>query len=167
MASTPNDPLERDRSLDIAPKWVPVLFATLGIALVPWIVILALRLPAVQPAVHYRVAWVGFDIALFATLVAVGSTALRGSTWLQPTALTAAVLLTLDAWFDIMTSASGRPMLEAILDAGLVELPLAALSLYVSRRAAAVVRTCDKMISGGRHKLARHDATSEHEAQRG
>jgi hypothetical protein len=40
-----------------------------------------------------------------------------------------------DAWFDILTSSSGAELVVAVAEALLVELPVAALSLALARRA--------------------------------
>ena len=98
--------------------------------LIPWTLWLASSLPERRVAHHYDVAWVGFDIALAAAFAATAWTALRGSQWLVPSASTTAAMLLCDAWFDVVTS-SPDDRLEAILLAGLAELPLAAICVLV------------------------------------
>lgn len=97
-----------------------------AVALVPWSIYLALSLPRRTMTDHWRWAWVGFDLMM---AVALAFTAWCG--WhrrqLVTVGLTAsAVLLTCDAWFDVMlTRGTGRWVSLAM--ALLVELPLAAL----------------------------------------
>lgn len=67
-------------------------------------------------------------------------------------ALVASVLLTVDAWFDVMTAPRGFDVHVALADAFLVELPLAELCLWVSRHADAVCRCCaEQRKRRGRH----------------
>jgi hypothetical protein len=55
----------------------------------------------------------------------------RRSTLLVPLAAGTAAMLVCDAWFDVVTSTPGE-RLEALLQAGLAELPLAALCAFAS-----------------------------------
>jgi hypothetical protein len=57
------------------------------------------------------------------------------SPWLEGAATAAATLLFVDAWFDILTSSSRPELLVAIVEAALVELPLAVLCLLIARSA--------------------------------
>ncbi len=129
----------------VASRWVPILFLALGVAMVPWIVWLGLHLPSHQRSAHYRDAWVGYDVAELAALLGVAVTAMRASRLLHELALLAGVLLTVDAWFDVMTSPSGFALHAALADALLIELPLAALCLWVSRNADSVARCCQQL----------------------
>jgi hypothetical protein len=64
---------------------------------------------------------------LAVSLSATAWAALRGSPWLVPFAAISATMLCCDAWFDVITSHAGDDLLEAVAEAALVELPLAAL----------------------------------------
>lgn len=144
-----------------ASRWVPVLFLTLGVAMVPWIVWLGLHLPAHQRSAHYRDAWVGYDVAELFALVGVAVTALRASRLLHEFALLSAVLLAVDAWFDVMTSPAGFAVHAALADALLIELPLAALCLWVSRNADSVARCCQQLLEPDRGEQGSRPAASE------
>ncbi len=110
-----------------------------------------MHLPAYQRSAHYRDAWVGYDVAELVALIGVGITAMRGSRLLlHEFALLAGVLLTVDAWFDVMTAPRGFDVQAAFADAFLVELPLAALCLWVSRHADAVCRCCAELREAAR-----------------
>ena len=79
---------------------------------------------------HYDAAWVGFDIGLFCAISLTAWAAYRNSIKLVPFAAATCALLIADAWFDVVTSLPGE-RLEAALEAGLAELPLAAICGYV------------------------------------
>jgi hypothetical protein len=111
------------------------IYVAAALVLLPWSVLLATHLPARHLSAHWDVAWSGFDVALAATLSAVAVTAWRRSPWLEGAATAAAALLACDAWFDLLTAATVRELVVAALEAGLVELPLAILCLWVARRA--------------------------------
>ncbi|MBV9089944.1 MAG: hypothetical protein JO044_08600 [Mycobacteriaceae bacterium] len=101
--------------------WVSVAAA---IALVPWIVYLALTLPENYVAYNWRAAWVGFDILLLVFMAATAVLGLLHRHLLTMVAFTTAVLLFCDAWFDIMTAGPSDRWV-AVLTAVLGELPLA------------------------------------------
>lgn len=114
------------------PRWVGPLYLLLAAGLVPWIVFLAMTLPRRAEAEHYRIAWVGFDIGMLGVLGAFGFLALRRSRWTQPLATCAATLLIVDAWFDVVTAAGRADLLMAVGLAGVFELPLAMLCVWLA-----------------------------------
>jgi hypothetical protein len=113
------------------PRWVTLLLGLAAIALVPWILYLTFTLPSRHVTSHYDLAWVGFDVGLTASFAATAWAAFRGSQWLVPLAAVTGTMLVCDAWFDIVTSQNGSEMWEAIAEAALAELPLAALCGYI------------------------------------
>jgi hypothetical protein len=113
------------------PRWVVALLAAVALFLVPWSLYLTFTLPARHVTFHYDLAWVGFDVGLTISLSATAWAALRGSQWLVPFAAVSATMLCCDAWFDIVTSRAGRDFLEAIGEAAVGELPLAALCAFI------------------------------------
>jgi hypothetical protein len=119
----------RGRPLD----WIGVLFAAAALVLVPWIVFLVRALPSDHRSAHWDVAWGGFDVALALLLIGVAAAAWRRSPWLEGAATAAATLLFVDAWFDILTSSSRGELIAAILEAGLVELPMAVFCVLLAR----------------------------------
>ena len=118
------------------PRWVAPLFGLAALVLVPWVAVLVVALPSVQRAEHWDLAWAGFDVALAALLLAVAVAARRRSSWLEGAASAAAALLVVDAWFDILTASTRAQLVAAIVEAVLVELPLAAVCLFLARDAA-------------------------------
>jgi hypothetical protein len=119
----------RARALD----WIGVLFAAAAFILVPWIVFLVRGLPSDHRSAHWDVAWGGFDAALALLLIGVALAAWRRSPWLEGAATAAATLLFVDAWFDILTSSSRSELITAIIEAALIELPIAVLCLFLAR----------------------------------
>ncbi len=123
--------------------WVAALFALASILLVPWAVLLAAVLPSTHRSAHWDVAWVGFDALLALVLLVVAVTAWRRSPWLEGAATAAAALLFVDAWFDALTASSRSELAAALVEATLVELPLALLCLLLARRAKRRLATPD------------------------
>ena len=99
--------------------------------LVPWTLWLTFTLPTRHLTHNYRLAWVGFDIFLAIAFGATAIAALRASEWLQPLAALTGTMLLCDAWFDVVTSASGDELVRAIFEALIAELPLAALCAWI------------------------------------
>lgn len=119
----------RTRALD----WIGVLFASAALVLVPWVIFLVRALPSDHRSAHWDVAWGGFDVGLALLLVGVALAAWRRSPWLEGAATAAATLLFVDAWFDILTSSSRSELVMAIVEAAVVELPLAVFCLFLAR----------------------------------
>ncbi len=119
----------RTRALDL----IGVLFAAAALVLVPWVIFLVRALPSDHRSAHWDVAWGGFDTALALLLVAVAIAAWRRSPWLGGAATAAATLLFVDAWFDILTSSSRSELITAIVEAAVVELPVAVFCLFLAR----------------------------------
>jgi hypothetical protein len=71
---------------------------------------------------------------LFGGLTSTAYFALRKSGYLDIAATATATLLIVDVWFDIVTSPADQ-LLQAILLAVVVELPLAAVCMWLSRHA--------------------------------
>jgi hypothetical protein len=86
-------------------------------------------LPRVYVADHWKLAWVGLDIAQVAMLLMVTWAAHRRRMVLVFFANIAATLFVVDAWFDVTTARSGV-FRQSLTSAVLVEIP-AAIVLYV------------------------------------
>jgi uncharacterized membrane protein len=56
----------------LVPRWVSYLFALLSLALVPGIARVFASAPPLHLAMHWRLAWGGFDVALAALLAVLG-----------------------------------------------------------------------------------------------
>ncbi|MYS23021.1 MULTISPECIES: hypothetical protein [unclassified Streptomyces] len=93
-------------------------------ALIPWLIILATGLPPTDAVPHWATAWVGLDTMESLGLIATGALTVRGRPLRSAAAGATAMLLVVDAWFDVMTS-SGPDFRTALLMAFAAELPLA------------------------------------------
>jgi hypothetical protein len=111
-------------------RWTGPLFALFSLILLPWTVYLGASLPSRQESPHYDVAWTGFDVILLAGLASTAYFALRRSRYLAISAAATGTLLVVDAWFDVMTT-PGNQVAESIVLAAAVELPLAAVCLWL------------------------------------
>jgi hypothetical protein len=116
------------------------VFICLAVVTLPWIVYLWLALPTRDLSSHYRLAWVGFDVMLALALARTGWTAWRGLDHVELPAVASATLLIVDAWFDVTTASSRTGTGVALLTALLVELPLAALCVWIAVNAERVRR---------------------------
>lgn len=120
------------------PRWIGHVFFGLGVLTVPWVLYLAMTLPERSGTGHYRLAWVGFDLALVACLIRTGVSAWRGHDSVAVPATATATLLMVDVWFDVLTSQGRAEVAEAMLLAAVVELPLAAACIWLAAHAEAV-----------------------------
>jgi hypothetical protein len=110
------------------------VYLVLALLLLPWVAVLATTLPDRAVSANYRLAWVGFDILLLASLTRTAWLAWRRSPFVVNIASVTAALLVVDAWFDVTTSPS-RDLLISFLLAIFVEIPAAVLSMVIARRA--------------------------------
>ncbi|WP_405581280.1 hypothetical protein [Streptomyces sp. NBC_01190] len=107
-------------------RWPGYALVASGIALVPWLVVLATGLPPTATAPHWATAWVGLDTMEAVGLIATGLLTLRRHRVRSAVAGATATLLAVDAWFDVMTS-SGPDFRTALAMAFAAEIPLAAI----------------------------------------
>lgn len=96
------------------------------VVLLPWLAFLSATLPATSAGGAWRVAWVGFDVALVAAFAATVLTV-----WLRRQVAVIALvvtstLLTCDLWFDVCLSWGTAEHWSSVA-AALVELPVAIL----------------------------------------
>ena len=111
------------------------VFALAALLLLPWVIYLGAVLPSTHRSAHWDIAWAGFDVVLALLLLTVAVTAWRRSPWLEAAAAATATLLFVDAWFDVLTSSSRLDFVVALVEAVLVELPLAVACLVLARNA--------------------------------
>ena len=112
-------------------RWAGPLFALFSLILLPWTIYLGESLPSRQLSPNYDTAWSGFDGILMVALACTAYFALRRSRYLSTAATATATLLVVDAWFDVLTTPSGQQA-ESILLAAVIELPLAAVCMWLS-----------------------------------
>jgi hypothetical protein len=116
------------------PHWTGWLLLALGVFTLPWAANLAIDLPAKAEAAHYKASWVGFDLLLCALLLRTGWSLLRHRAYVEVTAAMTAVVLVIDAWFDVLSASNSDDFTTALALALCVELPLAAFCLWVAAR---------------------------------
>jgi hypothetical protein len=104
-----------------------------GAGMLPWLTYLALTLPVRTSVPHWSTAWVGLDVMEAIGLAATGWLVRRGDPRRCLAAAATAMLLVVDAWFDIATAGSG--LAQAVAMAAGAELPMAALCCVVACRA--------------------------------
>lgn len=107
-----------------------MISATVAAALPPWCVVLAFTVPATTIATHWSLAWVGLDCAEAMTAAVTYWFIRHRSPYAALTSAIGAALLLADAWFDICTSTVGTAQLVAVLQAALLEIPLACAALW-------------------------------------
>ncbi|MEC3975280.1 hypothetical protein [Amycolatopsis sp. H20-H5] len=108
------------------------LLLAAGLALVPWIAVLWGTLPDTYDARNWRAAWIGFDALEAGGLLASAWLFRRRDHRAPLAAIGSAMLLLVDAWFDVVTA--GEDLVFSLLMAGALELPLAALCLVAALR---------------------------------
>jgi hypothetical protein len=123
--------VDLDPSRRLVPRRIALMLGAIALLLVPWTLWLTFTLPTRHLTHHYRGAWVGFDIFLALAFGATAIAALRASEWLQPLAAVTGTMLLCDAWFDVVTSATGDELGRAVVEAVFAELPLAALCGWI------------------------------------
>ena len=106
----------------------------LGLAMVPWLVVLHTCLPGTAESAHWAWAWTGLDSLEAAGLLGTGLLLRRGDLRACLTAAATATLLLVDAWFDTMTAAPGADLTSAVLMAVCAELPLAGACAVLATR---------------------------------
>ncbi len=121
-------------------RLLALVFGCAAVVMLPWTAYLAVALPHRELDRHYDLAWVGFDCLLVVAFAATAYFAFRLDPRVELPATVAATLLVVDAWFDVTTSSTRRSAGVALLFAVFLELPTAALALYLARRTNRVLR---------------------------
>ena len=123
----------------LVPPWIAPAFILCALILIVWAGFLILTLPRNYSANHWYVAWGGFDIGLGVALVSTAVAVVRRSPYAEVAAAVSGTLLVCDAWFDLLTSRTTSELVQASLEAALVELPLAALCFWMATNLARAV----------------------------
>jgi len=116
------------------------VFLVMAVVLAAWTTWLTVRLPSHHLVRTWDVAWGGFDVLLTVMFVTTGVALVRRSPWVRACALVTATLLAVDAWFDITTALPGSQFTQAVLQAALIEAPLAGVCLYLAWRSDRALR---------------------------
>lgn len=121
------------------PPWIAPAFVLCALLLLPWAGFLIVTLPRNYTADHWRVAWGGFDLGLGVSMVATAIAVMRRSPFAEVAATVTGTLLVCDAWFDVLTAGTTSELVQAGLEAALIELPLAALCFWMATNLARAV----------------------------
>jgi hypothetical protein len=120
------------------PRWFAPAVVIGAVLFLPWIGYLAVQLPDHARSAHYGLMWVGFDLMMWAVLVALAAAAIRRTNAVEPLGVCAATFMLVDAWFDVTSADSRSRLVGALLSAFLVELPAATVCLWIAANAARV-----------------------------
>jgi hypothetical protein len=123
----------------LVPPWIAPAFVLCALLLLPWAAYLTFSLPRSYSANHWRVAWGGFDLGLGIALAVTAIAVARRSPFAEITAAVTGTLLICDAWFDVLTTRTSTELLQAGLEAALIELPLAALCFWMATNLARAI----------------------------
>ena len=117
-----------------------VAYIVLSLVLLPWTVYLGIKLPAHHVTNHCDLSWVGLDIAIATMLLLTGIFAHRQSRWVIITSSATASFLIVDAWFDVINAWQTEDLVQALILAVFIEIPLAVVSYFVAYRALRFVK---------------------------
>lgn len=131
LAQVPSGP---PRRLAAGLVWLGRAMVVAGVGMIPWLVVLAVTLPASPRAAHWPAAWIGLDSMEGLGLLATGLLLLRRDNRCCLTAAVTAALILTDAWFDVTTAAPGAALVMAIAMAACVELPVSVICAAVAVR---------------------------------
>lgn len=115
-------------------QWLGRGLIAAGIGMIPWLVVLAISLPASAHAEHWSMAWVGLDGAEGLALLATGLLLIRRDDRCSLTAAVAATLVLIDAWFDVTTATPGVAEITALAMAACIEVPVSLLCAALAVR---------------------------------
>jgi hypothetical protein len=115
-------------------RWLGRALVVAGFGMIPWLVLLAIQLPASIVAVHWSTAWIGLDTMEMAGLLATGTLLLRRDDRCCLAATVTGTLIFVDAWFDVTTSLPGLAQLIAIGMAVFIEVPVSVLCAALALR---------------------------------
>lgn len=107
-----------------------------SIAMIPWLIYLAMTLPDSYIARNWVLTWVGFDVLLVGFMIATAILGYLRRRILMLAAFTSGVLLICDAWFDLMTAGPDDIWLSLVTALG-IEVPLA---IFMIRGAQRIMR---------------------------
>lgn len=116
------------------PSWVSRVYSIFAALLVPWTIYLAYSLPRRQIQKNWDISWVGLDIGIIFLLLLTGFLASIKSRLVIISLSATASFLLVDAWFDIISSRSGRDLDQSLFLAFIIEIPLSILGFYLAYR---------------------------------
>lgn len=122
----------RQKTDIILPSWVPFIYGTACAILIPWTILLAYLLPHRYISHNWDIAWAGFDIFMAILFALTAYFAVKRSRYSSISATMLGTVLLIDAWFDVLTAKPGIAENRSILEAVIIELPLALISFWLA-----------------------------------
>jgi hypothetical protein len=113
---------------------VIVIYAAVGIGLLPWTIWIGTSLSAHHVTNEWDVAWSGFDTGLALLFISTAVAAYRNSPWVGALSAATGSLLVTDAWFDVILESHADERLYSIVLAIFGELPTAILCFWIAYR---------------------------------
>jgi hypothetical protein len=107
------------------PRRAVLFLAACAAGLIPWTVGLAVTLPHSYVVGTWTLTWTGFDVALIGCFAVTAWALWKQRQIALPAAITTAVLLLCDAWFDLLTAHRGGGLLVSATTAVFGEIPIA------------------------------------------
>ncbi|ONI75260.1 hypothetical protein ALI144C_41755 [Actinosynnema sp. ALI-1.44] len=104
-----------------------------AVCLVPWTIYLAGVLPDHHRVGEWRLAWVGFDIALLCCFAVALWLGLRRRRAAVPVLAATAAMLLCDAWFDVVFDWSSHDRWSSVVMAVCAEVPMAVVLLWQAK----------------------------------
>jgi hypothetical protein len=114
--------------------WVILVFAAIGIGLLPWAIWLSASLNPHHETNRWDLAWSGFDTGLAALFILTAVAAYRRSPWVGALAAATGTVLVVDAWFDVVLESHADELRSSIMLALFAELPIAAFCFWIAMR---------------------------------
>ena len=148
--------LRAGRGRWLVPPWIAPAFGFSALVLVPWVAFLIFTLPRNYSANHWKVAWAGFDLGLATAMVATAIAVGRRSPFAEDAAAVTGTLLVCDAWFDVLTSRTTGEVMQAGLEAVLIELPLAAVCFWIATNLARAVEVARPFLQAAGFRIEGH-----------
>jgi len=148
--------LRRGSGRWLVPPWIAPAFGLGVVLLVPWTGYLFGTLPPDYQANHWQIAWGGFDVGLTIALASTAVLVARRSPFAEVTATVTGTLVVCDAWFDVLTSRGTADIIQASLEAALVELPLAVLCFWMARNMARAVEVARPYLQSAGFTVREH-----------
>ncbi|HEY7046062.1 MAG TPA: hypothetical protein VH373_02485 [Jatrophihabitantaceae bacterium] len=127
LTTTPSTTARARRLRAVLPLATATTVATV---LAVWCGVLAATLPATVTANHWSLTWVGLDAGEGASAALTAVLIRRRTRYAALTTTMGATFLLADAWFDVCTAPAGSAQLISVLQAAVLEVPLAAAALW-------------------------------------
>ncbi len=116
------------------PRWAGITYLCFCIVMIPWTIYLSQDLPRHHLSPHWDLIWVGLDICITTALALTAIFSIFKSRWVVISATAAGTILFIDAWFDVLSSHRGIELIQAVMLALFIELPIAFMSFVLAFR---------------------------------